>query len=93
MTPAIAKAILVIGAVSWFIIRWPHQRRSWKTKTRLDQRALAGNVEALAVAPVVEQLAVGKQVVLALEGALLAAGALDERGQPFAGLREPEHNM
>ncbi|HWV53217.1 protein-S-isoprenylcysteine O-methyltransferase [Pseudorhodoplanes sp.] len=39
MTPAIAKAILVIGAVSWFIIRWPHQRRSWKTKTRLDQRS------------------------------------------------------
>lgn len=39
MTPAIAKAILVIGAVSWFLIRWPHQRRSWKTKTRLDQRS------------------------------------------------------
>lgn len=39
MTPAIAKAILIIGAVSWFVIRWPHQRRSWKTKTRLDQRS------------------------------------------------------
>jgi protein-S-isoprenylcysteine O-methyltransferase Ste14 len=39
MTPTIAKAILVIGAVSWFVIRWPHQRRSWKTKTRLDQRS------------------------------------------------------
>jgi protein-S-isoprenylcysteine O-methyltransferase Ste14 len=38
MTPTIAKAILVIGAVSWFVIRWPHQRRSWKTRTRLDQR-------------------------------------------------------
>jgi protein-S-isoprenylcysteine O-methyltransferase Ste14 len=39
MTIAIAKAILIIGAVSWFLIRWPHQRRSWKTKTRLDQRS------------------------------------------------------
>jgi protein-S-isoprenylcysteine O-methyltransferase Ste14 len=39
MTPTIAKAILVLGAVSWFVIRWPHQRRSWKTKTRLDQRS------------------------------------------------------
>jgi protein-S-isoprenylcysteine O-methyltransferase Ste14 len=40
MTPAIAKAILIIGAVSWFVIRWPHQRRSWKTKTRLNQRSM-----------------------------------------------------
>jgi protein-S-isoprenylcysteine O-methyltransferase Ste14 len=40
MTLTIAKAILVIGAVSWFIIRWPHQRRSWKTKTRIDQRSM-----------------------------------------------------
>lgn len=40
MTPTIAKAILVIGAVSWFVIRWPHQRRSWKTRTRIDQRSL-----------------------------------------------------
>jgi protein-S-isoprenylcysteine O-methyltransferase Ste14 len=39
MTPTIAKAILVIGAVSWFLIRWPHQRRSWKTQTRLDRRS------------------------------------------------------
>lgn len=38
MTLTIAKTILVIGAVAWFIIRWPHQRRSWKTKTRLDRR-------------------------------------------------------
>jgi protein-S-isoprenylcysteine O-methyltransferase Ste14 len=38
MTLTIAKAILVIGAVSWFLIRWPHQRRSWKTKTHLDRR-------------------------------------------------------
>lgn len=40
MTPEIAKAILIIGAISWFVIRWPHQRRSWKTKTRLDQRSM-----------------------------------------------------
>ena len=40
MMPTIAKAILVIGAVSWFVIRWPHQRRSWKTRTRIDQRSL-----------------------------------------------------
>lgn len=31
MTPFIAKLILVAGAVAWFVIRWPHQRRSWKT--------------------------------------------------------------
>jgi protein-S-isoprenylcysteine O-methyltransferase Ste14 len=40
VTPDIAKAILVIGAVSWFVIRLPHQKRSWKTKTRLDRRTL-----------------------------------------------------
>jgi protein-S-isoprenylcysteine O-methyltransferase Ste14 len=40
MTPDIAKAILIIGAVSWFVIRWPHQRRSWKTKTRQDRRSM-----------------------------------------------------
>jgi protein-S-isoprenylcysteine O-methyltransferase Ste14 len=38
MTPTIAKIILVIGAIAWFVIRLPHQKRSWKTKTRLDQR-------------------------------------------------------
>lgn len=39
MTVTIAKAILVIGAVSWFVIRLPHQKRSWKTRTRIDQRS------------------------------------------------------
>ena len=39
MTPALAKAILVIGAIAWFVIRLPHQKRSWKTKTRIDQRS------------------------------------------------------
>jgi len=38
MTPEIAKAILVIGAVSWFVIRLPHQKRSWKTAIRSSQR-------------------------------------------------------
>jgi len=38
MTPDIAKAILVIGAVAWFVIRLPHQRRSWKTAIRSSQR-------------------------------------------------------
>jgi protein-S-isoprenylcysteine O-methyltransferase Ste14 len=40
MTPTIAKTILVIGAIAWFVIRLPHQKRSWKTKTRLDQRTI-----------------------------------------------------
>lgn len=39
MTPDIAKIILVIGAVSWFVIRLPHQIKSWKTKTRIDRRS------------------------------------------------------
>ena len=38
MTPSLAKAILILGAVSWFAIRLPHQRRSWKTKTRVNAR-------------------------------------------------------
>ncbi len=39
MTPDIAKIILVIGAVSWFVIRLPHQIKSWKTKTRVNRRS------------------------------------------------------
>lgn len=38
MTIFAAKMILVIGAVSWFIIRLPHQKRSWKTKIRHSER-------------------------------------------------------
>ncbi len=38
MTPEAAKTILIIGAVAWFVIRWPHQRRSWKTAIRASQR-------------------------------------------------------
>lgn len=40
MTPAIAKAILVIGAVAWFVIRLPHQKRSWKTAIQTSRRTL-----------------------------------------------------
>jgi protein-S-isoprenylcysteine O-methyltransferase Ste14 len=38
MTALIAKTILIVGAISWFVIRWPHQRRSWKTAVARDQR-------------------------------------------------------
>jgi protein-S-isoprenylcysteine O-methyltransferase Ste14 len=38
MTPLVAKIILVVGAVAWFVIRWPHQRRSWKTATAENKR-------------------------------------------------------
>lgn len=38
MTPDLAKTILVIGAVAWFVIRLPHQKRSWKTQTRVNRR-------------------------------------------------------
>jgi len=40
MTPDLAKTILVIGAVSWFVLRLPHQKRSWKTKTQVNHRTL-----------------------------------------------------
>ena len=38
MTPDLAKTILVIGAVTWFVLRLPHQKRSWKTKTQVNRR-------------------------------------------------------
>ena len=37
MTPLAAKIIWFLGCVAWFIIRYPHQRRS--RKTRISQRA------------------------------------------------------
>ena len=40
MTPLIAKTILIVGAIAWFVIRWPHQRRSWKTPVSTNQRTL-----------------------------------------------------
>ena len=38
MTPFTAKLILVLGAAAWFIIRLPHQRRSWKTAVAKSAR-------------------------------------------------------
>lgn len=38
MTPAIAKAVCVLGGVLWFVIRYPHQRRSWRTPIRTSAR-------------------------------------------------------
>jgi len=35
MTPLIAKVIWAIGVVGWFVIRYPHQRRSRRTPKRL----------------------------------------------------------
>ena len=35
MTPFVAKVIWLIGVVGWFVIRYPHQRRSRRTPKRL----------------------------------------------------------
>jgi protein-S-isoprenylcysteine O-methyltransferase Ste14 len=35
MTPLVAKVIWIIGVVGWFIIRYPHERRSRRTPKRL----------------------------------------------------------
>lgn len=57
MTPLIAKIILIAGAVAWFVIRWPHQRRSWKTPVAKNQRTtrekllLLSNFMGLGVIP------------------------------------------
>jgi protein-S-isoprenylcysteine O-methyltransferase Ste14 len=40
MTATVAKTILVIGAIAWFVIRLPHQRRASKTSTRKSARDL-----------------------------------------------------
>ena len=34
MTPLVAKVIWLIGVVGWFVIRYPHQRRSRRTPKR-----------------------------------------------------------
>ncbi len=31
MTLSLAKIIWALGCIAWFVIRWPHQRRSWRT--------------------------------------------------------------
>ncbi len=57
MTPLIAKTILIVGAIAWFVIRWPHQRRSWKTPVSKNQRTtrekllLLSNFMGLGVIP------------------------------------------
>jgi len=38
VTPGIAKAICVLGGILWFVIRCPHQRRSWRTPIRASAR-------------------------------------------------------
>jgi len=40
MTPTIAKIIFVVGAIAWFIIRHPHQRRARKTSIAKSARTL-----------------------------------------------------
>ena len=40
MTPFVAKLVFVVCAVAWAVIRAPHQRRAWKTKTRINARTL-----------------------------------------------------
>jgi hypothetical protein len=38
MTPAIAKAIYVLLAVSWYVIRYPYARRAGRTPVALSRR-------------------------------------------------------
>lgn len=36
MTPTIAKIVWALGAIGWYVIRYPHERRSRKTSVRHD---------------------------------------------------------
>jgi len=38
VTETLAKAVLLLGAVGWFVIRYPHQRRARKTPVRKSAR-------------------------------------------------------
>ena len=38
MTPLLAKAVCLVGGVAWFVIRYPHQRRSRHTPVRESGR-------------------------------------------------------
>lgn len=38
MTPFIAKIVFVLGAIAWFAIRFPHQRRADRTPVRASAR-------------------------------------------------------
>jgi protein-S-isoprenylcysteine O-methyltransferase Ste14 len=59
MTPAIAKAIFVASVLSWYAIRYPHQRRSRCTASQTSARGLRENLliviaaTGLGVVPVV----------------------------------------
>jgi protein-S-isoprenylcysteine O-methyltransferase Ste14 len=48
MTPAGAKVIWVLGAVALFVIRYPHQRRSWHTPVRKSVRDVRESILLLA---------------------------------------------
>jgi protein-S-isoprenylcysteine O-methyltransferase Ste14 len=89
MTPLIAKTILIVGALSWFVIRWPHQRRSWKTPVAQNQRTtrekllLLSNFMGLGVIPFTYAFTgfprfadYPFQPALAVIGALVMAAAL-----------------
>lgn len=57
MTPFAAKTILILGAVAWFVIRLPHQKRSWKTaiakseRTTREKLLLTGSFAGLGIIP------------------------------------------
>jgi protein-S-isoprenylcysteine O-methyltransferase Ste14 len=57
VTPTIAKAIWILGGIAWFVIRYPHQRRSWRTPIRSSARdwrerlLLAVSLSGLGIVP------------------------------------------
>ena len=40
MTPALAKAVFVLLAVGWYVIRIPHARRSRRTPVARDRKSV-----------------------------------------------------
>jgi protein-S-isoprenylcysteine O-methyltransferase Ste14 len=59
MTPLVAKLIWLIGGALWFVVRYPHQRRSRKVKIarsvggRRDQLLLGASLTGLAIVPLI----------------------------------------
>lgn len=59
MTQLVAEWIWFIGGVLWFVVRYPHQRRSRKTKVarsaggRRDQLLLMSSLTGLAIIPLI----------------------------------------
>jgi len=57
VTPTVAKSIWILGGIAWFVIRYPHQRRSWKTPIRNSARdwretiLLAASLSGLGIVP------------------------------------------